>query len=142
MIKAFSGLLDDGEQDTIRLSTNNGLIGYRIVKFQLMANAPGASNYESIVKLYKREQSSVDAIVDFDDSALIGSAYLEGSDNYAYVDAVTVVFDQEIFNQDIYITHSEIKGSAACNYYLELEQVALDVGEAAVATLKDMRGTN
>ena len=39
----------------------------------------------------------------------------------------------------MYITHSEVNGSAACNYYIELEQVKLDLGQNTVATLKDIR---
>jgi hypothetical protein len=31
-------------------------------------------------------------------------------------------------------------GGVACNYYLELEEIKLSEHEAAVATLKDMRG--
>jgi len=53
---------------------------------------------------------------------------------------MTIIFDKEIFNQDIYITHTEAAGSAlACNYYIELEQVKLDLSENTVATLKDIR---
>ena len=36
MIKSFRGLMDDGTQNTIRLSSNNGLIGYKIVNFQII----------------------------------------------------------------------------------------------------------
>ena len=35
MIKSFRGQLADEEQDTIRLSTKNGLTGYKINKFQI-----------------------------------------------------------------------------------------------------------
>ena len=44
-----------------------------------------------------------------------------------------------IFNQDIYLTHLESQGSSAVNYYLELEQIKLDLNENTVATLKDIR---
>jgi hypothetical protein len=36
MIKSFRGKLADDQIETIRLSTNDGLTGYRIVKIQLM----------------------------------------------------------------------------------------------------------
>ena len=49
------------------------------------------------------------------------------------------IFDNTIVNQDIYITHSDIVGTTPCNYYLELEQVKLDLNENTVATLKDIR---
>ena len=38
MIKSFRGKLADGGQDTIRLGTNKGLTGYRIIKFQVIAS--------------------------------------------------------------------------------------------------------
>ncbi len=36
-IKSFRGLLADDGIETVPLHTNNGTTGYRIVKFQLMA---------------------------------------------------------------------------------------------------------
>ena len=45
----------------------------------------------------------------------------------------------EIFNQDIYITHVDSDASAPINYYIELEQIKLDLNENTVATLKDIR---
>jgi hypothetical protein len=35
VMKSFRGKLADGEQERISLSTNNGLTGYRVTKFQL-----------------------------------------------------------------------------------------------------------
>ena len=51
------------------------------------------------------------------------------------------MFDKEIFNQDIYITHhnQHDTDTSACNYYIELEQVKLDLSENTVATTKDIR---
>ena len=138
-IVSFRGLIADGEQETIHLHTNDGSTGYRITKFQLMAKTPGVANYEHIVKIYKTEQSSVDAIIDFSDNRLLAGGFLEGSDDNAYSDGIIVVFDNEVFNQDIYITHSEVKLANECNYYIELEQVSLDLNENTVATLKDIR---
>ena len=138
-IKTFRGLIADGAQDTIVLHTNDGSTGYRIVKFQLMGNAPGTVNYESIVKIYKISQTAVDGEVDFSDNTMIAAGFLEGSTSVTSTDGIVIVFDNEIFNQDIYITHTDIEGSAAVNYYIELEQVSLDLNENTVATLKDIR---
>jgi len=77
MIKTFRGLLADEEQDTIRLSTNNGITGYRIVKFEMMANTPGVVEIAHVIKIYTRKQSSVDAVIDFDDQGLLAAGYLE-----------------------------------------------------------------
>jgi len=144
MIKSFRGLLADGEKDTIRLSTNNGLTGYKIVKFTIISELPGTTSYESIVKLFTLDPAAVTQTIDFSDGSLLGVAYIENrnQDDHGANEAVRVVNDNMIFNQDIFITHFDAHSSTNCNYYLELEQVRLDLGEATVATLKDMRGSN
>jgi hypothetical protein len=138
-IKTFRGLIADGAQDTIVLHTNDGSTGYRIVKFEMMANNPGTETNESTMKIYKISQTTVDNAVDFSDNTLLGAGYYSDAANENYGWKGTVVFDNEIFNQDIYITHMETVGSKAMNYYLELEQVKLDLNENTVATLKDIR---
>jgi hypothetical protein len=143
MIKSFRGLLADGGQETIRLSTIRGEIGYKIKKFQIMANTPGAADYEAVVKLWSYEQDAIDGVVDFNNSELLGAAYLaidNSSPNPSAPD--NVIFDNVAFNQDIFVTYKAITGSASCNYYIELEQIKLNLNEATVATLKDMRGSN
>ena len=138
-IVSFRGKIADGGQDTVVLHTLDGSTGYRIVKFQIMGNAPGTVNYEHIVKIYKTPQTAVDGLIDFSDNRLLASAYLEGSTSVTSTDGIVVVFDNEIFNQDIYITHSDVEAASACNYYIELEQMPLDLNENTVATLKDIR---
>jgi len=146
MIKSFRGELADGGQDTIRLSTNDGLTGYRILKFQIFPILPGTTDVESTVQIFKDEQSSVSttsAEVHFNNPNLLGASYMaegSGADQGPLLNVI--VFDSEIFNQDIFITHTDTTGTREINYYLELEQVKLDLSEASVATLKDMRGTN
>jgi len=142
MIKTFRGVLDTGDQHTMVLHTNTGSIGYRIVKFEIIPEQPGASGvyYESVVKIWKVFQSSVDAVINFADNTLLGAAMF-GADTatHAFYGPSVVVFDQEVFNQDIYVTNSDIQADAKMNYYLELEQVKLDLNENTVATLKDIR---
>ena len=139
-------MLDD-TQDTIRLGTNNGMIGYRIKKFQIMPGNPTTDNMEAAVKIYKYKQDANTNTIDFNDGTLLGAAYIENHDgaSSAFGDFTNaVIFDNVVFNQDIFITMAAGSGSGTdgVNYYLELEQVKLDLGEATVATLKDMRGSN
>jgi len=148
MIKTFRGLLADGGQDRIRLQTIKGKVGYRIVKFQLFPDQPGNLSYESTVQVWKTEQAapSTSAVtVDFTDSDLLAAAYYgQYSTISSAQQAIAVVFDNEIFNQDIYITHTNVEGSGAANsmnYYLELEVIPLDDAGAEYTTLKDMRST-
>jgi len=144
MIKTFRGLIADGGQDTIVLHTNDGSIGYRIVKFQIMTSAPTGSATEHVCKIYKVDQippsgSLVNALVDFNDNTLLGTAVWSNAVGYGLEGTMGIIFDGEIFNQDIYVSQTETTGSAACNYYIELEQIKLDLSESTVATLKDIR---
>ena len=137
-IKTFRGLIADGGQDTIVLHTNTGSTGYRIVKFAIVSSAPGTALSENVIKIYKTPQTSVDGLVNMTDNTLLGCAiYHETTGVYGLH---TIFFENEIFNQDIYVTNSDTGATASsCNYYIELEQVKLDLGENTVATLKDIR---
>ena len=141
MIKSYRGLMDDDTQVKIHLGTPNGKMGYKIIKFEIMAKEAGTTEYEHIVKIYKGEQSTVTGIVDFSDNQLVGAAYLEGNSGEHYSDQQTVVFDTEIFNQDIYITHADVKADPgkAANFYIELEQIKLSEQEALVSIVKNLR---
>ena len=140
VVKSFRGHLVDGGQDQIHLGTIKGKVGYRIVKFELMPSAPGTVSSEHIVKVYKGTQSSIDGLVNFTDSDLLGASYYNANVSGGDVDFTTVVFDQEIFNQDIYITHSDVQGSGSANYYLEMEVIPLNSDQAAITTVKAIRG--
>jgi len=141
MIKTYRGLLVDGGQERIRLSTIKGKVGYRIVKFQIMGETPYESaDAEHIMKIYKEEQSSVHKYINFTDNALLGVSIMNSaSAGYGSPSMPVIIFDMEVFNQDIYITHIETTSSVSCNYYLELEVIPLDDAGAEYTTLKDMR---
>jgi len=139
MIKTFRGLMADNTQDTIVLHTNDGSTGYRIVKFQLMAEKPGAVHNENVVKVYTVSQATNDAVIDFSDPTLLAAGFYVQDASRIYNPSTTVIFDNMIFNQDIYVTHKVVDESGIINYYIELEQVKLDLGENTVATLKNVR---
>ena len=144
-IISFRGLMPDKAQERIPLQTNNGLIGYRITKFQLMSGSPVNDNTEHIVMIWKVEQSATAVAAgmnapDFSNNRLLASGvYTNPSAAHTVASFTSVVFDNEIFNQDIYITHSDEQAGIACNYYIELEQMKLDLSEQTVTTLKDIR---
>ena len=139
MIKSYRGLLVDGGQDRIRLSTPDGKTGYRIVKFQVMA--PDASEHvESALKIYKIEQTTVDDDIDFNQNTLLAAAIIsQSATTQNYPEDQTIIFDTEIFNQDIYITLAGADYNANVNYYIELEQVKLTEDQALVAIVKNLR---
>jgi hypothetical protein len=139
-IKSFRGLLGDLDKQTIRLATNNGSIGYRIKKFQLIGRTPGSMTIEAVVKIYKTPQTGTpDGTVDFSDNTLLAAGYYIDNSNSVYPGFETIVFDNEIFNQDLYVTAFDASTGEFINYYIELEQVKLDLSENTVATLKDIR---
>jgi len=143
-IKSFRGKLADLSSETIHLHTNNGSTGYRIKKFELFGIQPGQIAVEHVCQLFTIDSGVVADTtlydnVDFSDPTLIGAAFYKDDLNYYNPGTVQVVFDNVIFNQDIYLTHAEVKGSAAVNYHIELEQVKLSLDENTVATLKDIR---
>ncbi len=139
MIKTFRGLLADGGQDKIRLSTKKGKIGYRIVKFQVFPNEPGEQHIEGTVKIYKILQTTINNTVDFSDGNLLGAAYYQDSSAVGDPQTKDIIFEVEIFNQDIYITAVDTQGSEPINYYLELETMPLTDNAASVSTLRDIR---
>jgi len=138
-IKTFRGLIADGAQDTINLHTNDGKTGYRIVKFQALA--PSANvNIESTLKIYKVSQGTIVDEIDFSDNTLLAAILItQSSSGHNYPEDQTVIFDREIFNQDIYVSLKGADYTANINYYIELEQVKLDLNETTVATLQNVR---
>jgi len=138
MIKSFRGLIADGGQDTIVLHTNNGSIGYRIVKFQVMPYNLNSSG-EAAIKIYKNPQDTATFDFDFTDQTLLAAAYYTiNASADSYPEDHHVIFDQEIFNQDIYVTHKN-NDNVPMNYYIELEQMKLDLNQSTVATLQSLR---
>jgi hypothetical protein len=140
-IKSFRGRVADGGIETIFLHTNNGSTGYRIKNFQGLPGAPGTDNFESVIKIYSVSQTTATNTMDFNDQTLLGvifySSYGVGGAN-----TDVVIFDNAVFNQDIYVTYKEAPSAASgeeFNFYIELEQIKLDINENTVATLKDIR---
>jgi len=139
-IKTFRGKIASGDTDTIILHTNDGSIGYRIVKFEMLTPNPGTTNYEHIMKIWKTPGQTANETIDFSNNQLLAAGFSEGQGTSQDTgNTLSVIFDTEIFNQEIYITQIDTKGALSCNYYIELEQIKLDLNDNTVATLKDIR---
>lgn len=136
-IKSFRGKIADAAIDTIPLRTNNGSIGYKIVKFEVIGQEPMGTDQEAVIKIYSILQSAATNTIDFSDNTLLAVAFYENDANTAYFGGTSIVFDNTKFNQDIYVTNQSSTGSM--NYHIELEQVNLSLDENTVATLKDIR---
>ena len=138
-VKSFRGLVADGNIDIVNLHTNTGSTGYRIKKLQLVQKTPGAALIEGVLKIYKIPQTTVDGVIDFSDNTLLAAAFQADYNNTGSTINDVVIFDNEIFNQDIYITFKDVSSGESMNYYIELEQIKLDLNENTVATLEDIR---
>jgi hypothetical protein len=138
---SYRGTLPIGEQNRIRLKTNNGKTGYRIVKFQIISTTPGASNAEFVGQVFKTDQTgSISATVNFTDSDLLACAYLQDNSSSAVPMSETIIFDNEKFNQDIFVNITDASGgTVACNYYIELETMPLSDLESTYLTLQSLR---
>jgi len=140
-IKTFRGKIADQATDTIILHTNDGSTGYRIVKFDVMtADAVGSQESANLIAIYKVQPAAASGTADFSDQTLLAAIDYRQHSNEGYgITAANIFFDNEVFNQDIYVTNYDNNTGAAMNYYIELEQVKLDLSENTVATLKDIR---
>tara|TARA_Y100001937_G_C7064396_1_gene305324 strand:+ start:236 stop:667 length:432 start_codon:yes stop_codon:yes gene_type:complete len=139
-IKTFRGLIPNNGTVKLSLATNNGSIGYRLMKFQIMP-VQSYNNYEITSKLFKTEPGAPSSDVNLSDNTIVGVAF-SGLADGKYAGAKTVIMDRDVFNQDIYITAVDNGGSQDCNFYLELETMTLDLNENTLVTLKDIRNTD
>ena len=147
-IKTFRGQMSNDEIQTIHLHTNNGSTGYQIHKMQMLAGTPNNQNTEGIITIWSNLVAANAAVglatVDFSNQDLLGVGFYSSSATATiYPEDQIIIFDNMVFNQDIYVTAADTDGSATvpANYYIELEQVKLDLNENTVATLKDIRNS-
>jgi len=134
-VHSFRGLLQDGKQEKISIQGSVGAITWRITKFQIFPQTTDTAR-DSIVSIWRESQSSVAAGADFSNDELLAAALWYNS-TYETDDAV--IFDNQLFVRNIYITHFESIGSAAINYYIELEEVTVSTagkGQLAVAAAR------
>ncbi len=134
-------MMADGAIDIINLHTNSGSTGYQIKRLEVMTESPADTAPEAILKIYSVAQTTVTAKIDFSDQSLIAAAFYNQDSTAANIVSKVIVFDNMIINQDIYLTYIDDNAGSATslNYYLELEQVNLNLNENTVATLKDIR---
>jgi len=136
-IISYRGKLADGGQDTINLHTNDGKTGYKVVKFQAISSAPAGNSPEAVIQIWKVPQTATSYNIDFNSQTLLGAIFYENSNSVVYFGGNTIIFDNEKFNQDIYITCASTDGDI--NYYIELEQIDLTEDQALVAIIKNLR---
>ena len=135
---SFKGIIAEGLQERIKLATQNGKRGYKILKFQTISKTPGVNDYETTTKIYTKSQAgAITTSVDFTEADLLAVSYIQDSSNL--IMSESVIFDNEVFNQDIYVTSAGVTGTVPTNYYIELETVELSDTESTQLTLKNLR---
>jgi hypothetical protein len=140
-IKTFRGKIAHETVQTISLHTNDGSTGYRIKKFEVIGDTPGTTGQVSTLFVTTVNPGTpTSATIDFSNQELIGVCQYESSTSAHYNPQPIIIFDNVVFNQDIFVSNFTTTGTTVgTNYYIELEQVKLDLSENTIATLKDIR---
>ena len=142
-LKSYKSRIDDDSVQKLQLSTSNGSVGYRITKFQIINRSPGTNHTEAIIKIYKTNPGTAATLdVNFSDNTLLAVAYYEDNATAGQTGKDVIIFDNEVFNQDIYVTYKDNSNETEANYYIELEQMKLDLNQNTLVTLKDIRNTS
>ena len=112
--------------------------GYRIRKLQIMPNdVDGSTSHECAIQVFLKNPGVARIDIDFNDDTLLAAAYyarsLQTGSPYV-IDSATesIVFDNTVFNQDIYVTYGTGQSSQKLNFYLELEEVTMSKAQQAV----------
>jgi hypothetical protein len=137
---SFKGLIPNGEQRKISIQGSVGSIAWKINKFQIIQKEPGTNHAEAIVKIFREEQSTIDAVINFDNSELLAAGYYEDNESVTYNHSTTVIFSNELFSRNIHITSFHATSHTdPMNYYIELEEVkigATGMAQLAVAAAR------
>lgn len=130
----FSGLLANATQATIPLHGGDAETGYRVKDFRIMPEKPLTNSNESLLQIWKTKQDAgaLSTDVNFDDPEFLGMAiWSNNATTENYPEDLTVFFDDEVVNQDLYVTCFETSGRSM-NFMLTLEEVKMPKGEQAV----------
>ena len=138
---SFRGQLPIGIEEQIKLSTTNGKTGYKITKFQIMSSTPGTPSVEYIAQIYKTERSSnINTTPNFSNGNLLAVVYYQDEASTHNPSSQDVIFDNETFNQDIFVNITDANGGTTpCNYYIELEVMNISDNQATKLTLQSLR---
>jgi len=148
-VHSFRGLLINGGQDEINIEGSVGAIAWRITKLNLMPRDPGFASQESVVQVWREQQTTVptaagSAAVNFSDDKLLAAGWMPqgniGPEGTPGRGAIDVIFDNTLFVRNIWVTNTDNEGNAnPCNYYIELEEVkvsAVGMAQLAVAAAR------
>ena len=97
-------------------------------------------NIEYIGKITKKTDPNITAVVDLTDDNVMAVAYYVDNNSTAVPPNDTIIIDNAVTNQDIFVNIVDAAGgSISCNYYIELEKIKLSDIEATQLTLRNLR---
>ena len=136
---SYRGILPMGNEDRIRLRTLKGKVGYKITKFQIVSSTPGIGIQEFVAKITKVPDPNIGPVLNFTDADLLATT-VQSTHSGNMLLTETIIFDNEITNQDVYVNISDgAGGTVQCNYFIEMETIPLSEIEATQLTLKSIR---
>ena len=134
-VHTFKGMILTGGQDEINLEGQNVNVAYRILSFKIMGRDPLVDEGETVMKVYRESQSSINGQVDFTDPDLLAAAlYTNRATARTYPINQVMLSDTTIFSRNVYVTMLDDSASTGCSYILELEEVP--VSASALMQLK------
>ena len=137
---SYRGSIIDGETEEINLKTIQGKVGYKIKKFQIIATDVLGAQADMQAQVTKTSDGA-GATINFTNADLLAVATYKTEPNASQTaQGTTIIFDNEMFNQNIFIT--AIDGGTSnqnINYYIELEAMSISDLEATMLTLKNLR---
>tara|TARA_Y100001963_G_scaffold69977_1_gene97441 strand:+ start:1337 stop:1777 length:441 start_codon:yes stop_codon:yes gene_type:complete len=137
---SYKGTLAMGLEERIRLATIKGKVGYKITKFQIISTAPGTIVSELVGKITKVKDPNIGPTIKFTDADLLAVAYVKESISTSGGMNQIIIFDNEKFNQDIFVNITDAAGETTpANYYIELEAMPLSDLQSTQLTLKSLR---
>jgi len=136
----FQGKLNIDQQEELFLRTNNGKTGYKIIKFQIISTTPGVGNQELVGKITSASDANIGPVCDFSTAEVLAVAYQVDIGNANAAASDTIILDNQIVNQNIFVQIGDAAGGTTpCNYYIELEKMSLSDIQAAQLTLQSLR---
>ena len=139
-IISYKGVVEMEVEQQIRLKTNQGKIGYKITKFQILSTTPGVNSHELVGKITSVPDPSPGPTVDLSNSDVLAVAYHTDLGNANVATSDSIIIDNAMVNQDIYVQIANATGGGTpANFYIELETKALSDIETTKLTLQSLR---
>ena len=105
-----------------------------------MQERPGQQGVSYVGKIYSKNQTSFTSSVNFTEGDLMAVCYVNDHASNANPTSETIIFDNKMTNQDMFVSITEPDGGTEpANYHIELEAMSITETQATQLTLKSMR---